>query len=443
MLLLRRARVPLPCLPSALAAAAPVPPLGHEPWLECDLLVGDDRIVAVRHEGHVAGDWPHGDSPIAVEDLGGSLVYPGLLDVHTHLDKCHTWDRAPNPRGEFWEAIRILREDAAHWTPEDLHRRAGFGLRQAHTRGTIALRTHLDTGSDMGGEAHVVMQELKHAWAGKLELQTVSLCNLASFSGKDARRVVELTADHHAAALGGFPQPNPDLPKQLDNLMAAAAEIGLGLDLHVDESGLGHAECLRATAEAVLRNRFPHPVTCGHCCSLAVHEPARAASTIDLVRQAGIAVVTLPLCNQYLQNRGRMPTAPGAAPAPRLTPHWRGLTLVHEFMEAGVTVAAGSDNVRDAFYAWGAFDGLEVWTQAVRQAQLDTRLETAPALVTSAPAAIMGLSDYGHVGPGAVARLVLPAARTFNELLATPAVPRRLLTGIELTCPEPPALAEL
>ena len=49
--------------------------------------------------------------------------------------------------------------------------------------------------------------------------------------------------------MGGFPQPKPELPKQFDEVMAAARELGVGLDLHVDESGLVHAECLRATAE--------------------------------------------------------------------------------------------------------------------------------------------------------------------------------------------------
>ena len=48
-----------------------------------------------------------------------------------------------------------------------------------------------------------------------------------------------------------------DATDELDAAMAAARELRIGLDLHVDESDLAHAECLRATAEAVLRNQFP------------------------------------------------------------------------------------------------------------------------------------------------------------------------------------------
>ena len=143
--------------------------------------------------------------------------------------------------------------------------------------------------------------------AGRVEIQTVSLCAFTEFFGGGADRIVELSSAYHATALGGFPQPSPDLPRQLDRVMAAARELGIGLDLHVDESGLIQAECLRATAEAVLRNQFPYPVACGHNCSLSVQDPARALETIALVKEAGIGIISLPLTNLHLQGRRRGP----------------------------------------------------------------------------------------------------------------------------------------
>ena len=143
-------------------------------------------------------------------------------------------------------------------------------------------------------------------------------------------------------------------------------------------------------------------------------------------------IISLPLCNLYLQGRAR-----GSAdvitqvPGPPLTPRWRGITLLHEFMEAGVTVACGSDNVRDAFYAWGDLDAMEVYQESIRIAHLDTRLAASAAVVTTGPARIMGLhtQGYGTVAPGAPADLVVFPARTFNELLARPAADRRLIHG--------------
>lgn len=436
MHLFRRARIPLACLPASASAGLSRERRLFEPWLECDITVDGNIINAVTPAASSSANLPS-------TDLHGRLVFPGFVDAHTHLDKCHTWHRAPNPTGEFWDAIEVLRADTANWSEDDLHARACFGLRQAWAHGTVALRTHLDSGSDVGRLSHAILAELRREWAGRVTVQTVSLCNLSTLTAAQSERVLNVAVEHGATVLGGFPQPNPDLPKQLDHLLSAAREIGLGLDLHVDESGLGHAECLRATAEAVLRHEFPHPVTCGHCCSLAVHDPARAASTIDLVKQAGIAVIALPLCNQYLQDRGRAPSAPDAPRGARRTPFWRGLTLAHELLDAGVPFACASDNVRDAFYAWGEFDMLEVFVQSVRIGQLDTRLAVAPAIVTRTAATIMGLPDTGRIESGARADFVVTSAPTFNELLARPSAPRRLIHGEAFRTAEPPDFGDL
>ena len=211
--------------------------------------------------------------------------------------------------------------------------------------------------------------------------------------------------------------------------MGAARELGIGLDFHVDESGLIQAECLRATAEAVLRNQFPHPVACGHNCSLSVQDPGRAHDTLALVKAAGIAIISLPLTNLHLQGRARQPAPPGLAFGAPRTPQWRGLTLLHECIDAGVTVACGGDNVRDAFIGWGDFDPVEVYVESVRIAQLDTRLEFSPSLVTTGPAAIMGLPGYGLVAPGSPADLIVFSARKLYSLLARPATPRRFIHG--------------
>ena len=426
MHLFRRARIPTACLPAPLNQPASAGEGLIEPWRECDILVDGERIAQVRDSARPAGDPPG----TRVTDLGGLLVFPGLIEVHTHLDKCHTWDRAPGIHSDFWESNGVLRADSVHWDEEDVYRRADFGLRSAWAHGTCALRTHLDTNLRVGEGAHAALARLRREWAGRIGIQTVSLFSFADFFGGAADRILRLTREHGATAIGGFPQPNPDLPRQLDSIMAAATEIGVGLDLHVDESGLVGAECLRATAQAVLRNEFPHPVACGHNCSLSVQPPERARETIALVKEAGIGIIALPLTNIHLQGRSRAPAPPGAFGTP-LTPQWRGLTLIHEFIDAGVTVACGGDNVRDAFIGWGDFDPVEVYVESVRLAHLDSRLAFSPSVVTTGAADIMGLPAHGRVAPGSPADLVVFSARKLYSLLARPSTPRRLIHGEE------------
>jgi cytosine deaminase len=119
------------------------------------------------------------------------------------------------------------------------------------------------------------------------------------------------------------------------------------------------------------------------------------------------------------------------------------VTLVQDFINAGIPVACASDNVRDAFFAYGDFDLLEVYAQSVRLAHLDTQLAESVRIVTAEAADIVGLPDYGRIAPGAPAHLVLTGARSFSELLSRFAGPRRRIDGETIQTTEVPDYREL
>src|SRR5262249_56399159 len=139
---------------------------------------------------------------------------------------------------------------------------------------------------------------------------------------------------------------------------------------------------------------------------LALQSDACIAETLRACADAGIAIVSLPMCNMYLQGR-----------EPGRTPRWRGVTLLHEMRAAGMVVAVASYNCRDPFYAYGDHDVLEVFTQAVRIAQLDHPFGDWPRAVTTTPADLMALPHAGRLMVGAPADLVLFRGRFFSELL--------------------------
>jgi len=144
------------------------------------------------------------------------------------------------------------------------------------------------------------------------------------------------------------------------------------------------------------------------------------------VREAGITVVSLPMCNMYLQGR-----------APGRTPRWRGVTLLRELAEAGVPVSVASDNCRDPFYAWGDHDMLEVFREAVRIAHLDHPVAPWFDAVSATPASVMGRA--AAVREGAPANLVLLRARAWHEALSRPQADRivlRLGRAIDTTLPD-------
>lgn len=377
--------------------------------------------------------------PEGVDNLiagAGWVGFPGFIDAHVHLDKAHTWNRSPNRSGTFTEALEVLGKDKGNWTEDDLKQRANFALQSAYAYGTGAMRSHVDTGYEGCERTWSVLAETASRWSDKINLQLVSLCGIADYSGSNGEYLADLPLKYGASALGGMPLMSDSLPAELDRLLALAAEREIGLDLHVDESGDPEAQCLHAIAEAVIRNEFPYPVLCGHCCSLALQSPDQQNETMARVKEAGLGIISLPLCNLYLQDRR------SGSEFPR-SPTWRGLTLLRDFSNVGVPVACASDNVRDAFYAYGDLDMYEVFQYSIRLGHLDSELESAPKVVTTNPAEMMGLRDLGSVEVGKSGDLVLLRGESLSEVLSRPHPERRFIReGLEETR-ELPAFSDL
>jgi cytosine/creatinine deaminase len=352
----------------------------------------------------------------AVLRQDGGQVWPGLVDVHAHLDKGHIWPRAENPDGSFAAALEAAERDrGAHWSAQDVRARFEFGLRCAYAHGTVAIRTHLDSRPPQHRISWRVFAELRAAWADRITLQAASLVLPEDMAGSFGEEIADLVAAA-GGVLGCVIFMSPGLDAVLDRIFTLAAERGLDLDFHVDENLDPGAGSLPQIALAALRHRFAGRILCGHCCSLAVQAPDEVARTLDLVAEAAIAVVSLPMCNLYLQDRtaGR-------------TPRHRGVTLLHELAARGIGVALASDNCRDPFFAWGDHDVLEVFREAVRIGQLDRPVGAWPAAVTRTAAALMGLAEAGRIRVGAPADLVLFRGRGYSELLARPESSRIVL----------------
>ena len=412
-LVLRDATVPVVAL-----ADPPLAPPGAE----------TARVDIGVERGIIRSVVPAGGSPSgagAAEPLAGGMVWPTFVEAHTHLDSSHVWTRTPNPSCDFPGAAAAMISDREHfWTAEDMARRMRFGLACAYGHGVSAMRTHLASQNDQVDRRWEVFREIRDEWAGRVALQGASLIALEALQDDAALEAMARLVQASDGVLGAFAPAAPDLDAQLHRLFAAAERHGLELDFHADETLDAASQVLSAIARVALARRFDAPVTVGHCCSLAVQDEDVADRTLDLVARAGLRVVSLPACNLFLQDR-----------RPGRTPRRRGVTLVHEMRARGIPVAFGGDNVRDPFHAYGDFDMLEVFRDAVRLAHLD-------APVRDWPASVLGRSPR-RIGEGQPADLVVFRARSFNELLSRPQSDRRIMRGGRWVDAVPPDYAEL
>jgi cytosine/creatinine deaminase len=374
------------------------------------------------------------EQPIAV-DMKGAMVLPCFTDMHTHLDKGHIWSRSPNPDGTFMGALTAAGNDrTARWTATDVRRRAEFSLRSAYAHGTRAIRTHLDAIPPQDSISFGVFADLRDEWAGRIDLQAACLIGAEGYSDDGPFRQTADIVASHGGVLGMVTYPLPDIAARIRGFFQVATARGLSADFHVDETLDPNANTLREIATAVLDSGFSAPVVVGHCCSVSAMAEVDAMETLELVAKAGINVVSLPMCNLYLQDRHA-----------NRTPRMRGITLVHEMRARGINVSFASDNTRDPFYAYGDMDMLEVLREATRIGHLDHSAPDWVLSVLSNPARACGFAAPS-LAPGAPADLVIFKARNWTELFARPQSDRIVLRGgvqIDRTLPDYAELDDL
>jgi cytosine deaminase len=133
-----------------------------------------------------------------------------------------------------------------------------------------------------------------------------------------------------------------ELDRALDRMFELAGERGLDVDLHVDQTQDLSAFTIPNIARSKPKTGFKGRVVCGHLVNLSLQPPELIDSTLALAREADLAFVSMPTPMMYLMDRKK-----------DRTPRWRGVTAAKEILAAGLPLAVGGDNCRDAWFPYG------------------------------------------------------------------------------------------
>jgi cytosine/creatinine deaminase len=362
-----------------------------------DILISDDGVIAAIEERI---DPP---SNVKVIDIPGTLVVPSFVDAHQHLDK--TGVNAPNPSGTLQGAIDAFAAFARTVTADDIRARAVRTIGRCRAHGTGAIRSHVNVDRDTGLTGFEVLTDVRAAFGDDIRLQLV-----AFMTSQLSRDLQWLEANIDAVAgradvLGASPSHAENPTRQLDIIFEAAVRHGRPVDLHLDE----HLDVNRLLFDEVIDRTEKYglqgQVVLGHACVLSALPLADFNRICDRILKNDIGVVTLPAANLYLQGRA----------AETLPP--RGLTRVADFLRAGVTIAAASDNIQDPFIPTGSGDLLEIarWTFLASQLPAQA-FHTAFSMISDAPAKLMGL-DVG-LRPRSRADLVITDCDDLASLIS-------------------------
>jgi cytosine deaminase len=341
-------------------------------------------IDLTHHEGHVvvsavrptdsADEVP--DSPDVI-DLRGYVLLTAPAEPHAHLDKALSWDVLQPPLGNLHDAIANWKTGSTALDEESFRARATTAALALLRNGTTAVRSHVDilVGPDPLRGIRAV-DRVRRELAGLMDIEIVALAKVYATEAQ-----IHDALDAGADLVGGSPHSAPDPLGDLDRLLTIAETRGVGVDLHTDEFLEGDHHTIGPFAERVSHWPSERIRTAGHCTRLGTMDPAELAGLLPIIASSGIGVVTNPITNLYLQGRDH----------PVATP--RGITAIGPLRAAGISVAAGADNVRDPFNPVGRSDALETVMLTIAAAHVHPAV--ALSMVTDDARTVMGLPEAG------------------------------------------------
>lgn len=297
-------------------------------------------------------------------DAGGRLVAPPFADPHFHMDATLSLGLPRlNRSGTLLEGIALWGELKPLLTPEAVMERALRYCDLAVSQGLLSIRTHVDVCDDRLTAVEALV-EVRRRVKPYIDLQLVAFPQDGLYRDPTAERNLLRALDMGVDVVGGIPHFERSMQAGADSvrrLCEIAADRGLPVDLHCDESDDPMSRHVETLAAETVRLGLQGRVVGSHCTSMHSIDNYYASKLIPLIAEAGLHIVPNPLINITLQ--GRSDTYPRR----------RGLTRVPELRAAGVNVAFGQDCTMDPWYPLGSADMLEVAHMGIHAIPMTSR----------------------------------------------------------------------
>jgi cytosine/adenosine deaminase-related metal-dependent hydrolase len=296
---------------SKLLRARIVLPISRPPIKDGAVLVSGDRIVAVGRWKEIA---EHATRNTEHVDLGDSILLPGLINAHCHLDYTDMAGTIP-PQKSFTDWIKLITAAKSEWSYSEF---AESWLRGAK----MLLRTGTTTVADFEN----VPELLPDVWTAT-PLRVISFLELTGVrSRRDPRLILnEAVAridslSHERSKISLAPHaPYSTIPDLLKLCAETARKRGWNLSIHVAESAQEFDMFMRRRGEMFKwlkrsqrdmsdcgkRSPVQHLRECGALGKnvLAVHANYLGRRDIELLKKNNASVAHCPRSHLYFQHR--------------------------------------------------------------------------------------------------------------------------------------------
>ena len=353
--------------------------------------------VAVR-DGTIDAIGPDAGADAAnleIIDGGGRLIFPGLVDAHTHMDKTLMglgWRRheaGPNLLDLIENERRVRREEGI-----DSHQQSMRHARAAIATGTTHIRTHVDIDTEIGLKGFEGVRRTQAELADALTMQLVAFPQSGMLVRPGTVDLLEDALRNGAEVMGGLDPSTIDRDpvRHLDTVFGLAEKYDVDVDIHLHEPGELGAFSIELIAERTKTLGYQGRVVISHAFALGGVDETRFGRLVELLLENDIAIMT---------------HGPGGH---------RSIPNIKELAARGVRLCTGNDGIRDSWGPLNTPDMLErvfivIYRNNLRR---DEDIENVLGVATEGGAGVMKADGYG-LREGADADLVLVDGETHVE----------------------------
>lgn len=344
-------------------------------------------------------------------DAENQFVCSGFYESHIHLDKACILDRCTIEEGTLDEAVSETGKAKKDFTEEDVFDRACRVLEMAVKKGTLGLRTFVETDPKTGLRAFEAIKKAREKFAFAMDIEICAFAQEGLTQEMETHDLLRQALEQGADLVGGCPYKDDDPDSHIEMIFDLAQEYDVNVDFHLDFDLNPNDSSIPKIAEETKKRDYQGRVSIGHVTKLAAMAQDQREQMAVLLKEANIALTVLPATDIFLNGRDHEPLIP------------RGMVNANQLDKLGVVTTISSNNILNAFTPYGDASLIRLANMYANLAQLskDDEIRKVFEMVTSNAARL--LSRQTVLEEGAAANFVILEAPSAVEAIRTVAQP--------------------
>lgn len=342
-----------------------------------------------------------------VYDAKGNFVCSGFFESHIHLDKGCILDRCTIEKGDLNEAVAETSKAKEGFTEQDVFDRASKVLEMAIKKGTVGLRTFVETDEKTELRSFEAIKRARDKYAFAIDIEICAFAQSGLTTKPKTHELLQQALDQGADLIGGCPYKDDNPDEHIEMIFDIAEQFDVDVDFHLDFDLDPKGSTIPKVARETIKRGYQGRVSIGHVTKLAAMDKMQRGEMAGLLKQANITLTVLPATDIYLN----------ASDYEALIP--RGMVNANPFAQLGVNATISSNNILNAFTPYGDASLIRMANMYANIAQLSTDDEITDtfAMITKNAAKLLALDC--EIIVGAPATLVVLEAKDAVEAIRT------------------------